>query len=311
MNELTETGSFPRIIPSLDADSTLPTAEVPELLVITGMSGAGRTRAAATLQDLDWYVVDNLPAGLLSALAGLISSDGGVTRLAVVVNVRSHDFSELVSTLDHLRDSGSLTYRVMFLDCDDEELVRRFESTRRPHPLQGEGRLMDGIRAERQLLSELRSRSDILIDTSSLSVHDLSRKIRAMLAGEKQAAIRVTVMSFGFKYGIPTDADNVADVRFLPNPYWVTELRHLSGHDQPVAEYVLAQDGAHEFADTYADLMESILAGYTRELKPYVTIAIGCTGGKHRSVAMCEYISERLRSKGHMVRTLHRDLGRE
>ena len=311
MSELTETGSFPIIVPSLDADSSLPPAEIPELLVITGMSGAGRTRAADTLEDLDWYVVDNLPAGLLAALAGLISSDGGVARLAVVLDVRSRDFSELLATLDNLRENGRLTYRVLFLDCSDEVLVQRFESTRRPHPLQGNGRLMDGITAERQMLSALRSRADILIDTSTYSVHDLARKIRALLADEEQSAIRVTVMSFGFKYGIPADADNVADVRFLPNPYWVTELRHLTGHDKPVADYVLAQDGAIDFAQKYADLMESILAGYTRELKPFVTIAIGCTGGKHRSVAIAEYVSDRLRNQGHHVRTLHRDLGRE
>lgn len=281
------------------------------MLVISGMSGAGRSRAAATLEDLDWYVVDNLPAPLLAALAGLISSDGGVARLAVVVDVRSKDFSSLLTTLDELRDNGRLTYRILFLDCSDSVLVRRFESTRRPHPLQGNGRLMDGITEERSILAGLRARADIVIDTSTYSVHDLSRKIRALLADEEQSAIRVTVMSFGFKYGIPADADNVADVRFLPNPYWVSELRHLTGHDQPVAEYVLAQDGAREFAHSYADLMESILGGYTRELKPFVTIAIGCTGGKHRSVAIAEFISDILREKGHHVRTLHRDLGRE
>ncbi|MCI1675514.1 MAG: RNase adapter RapZ [Ancrocorticia sp.] len=311
MSELTETGSFPVIVPKLDAQSTLKPAEIPELLVISGMSGAGRSRAAATLEDLDWYVVDNLPARLLSALAGLISSDGGVARLAVVLDVRSRDFSELLTTLDDLRENGRLTYRILFLDCSDEELVRRFESTRRPHPLQGNGRLLDGIREERKLLVALRARADMVIDTSNYSVHDLSRKLRALLADEEQAETRVTVMSFGFKYGIPADADNVADVRFLPNPYWVSELRHLTGHDKPVADYVLAQDGAREFADAYADLMESILAGYARELKPFVTIAIGCTGGKHRSVAIAEYVSDRLRSKEHHVRTVHRDLGRE
>ncbi|MFC2434052.1 MAG: RNase adapter RapZ [Peptidiphaga sp.] len=311
MDDINDSGLIPVGIPQQDEEASLPHAELPELLVITGMSGAGRTRAADTLEDLDWYVVDNLPPRLLRALARMMTPDGGVHRLAVVVDVRSREFfAELVSILDELHESG-LAYRVLFLDCDDDDLVKRYESVRRPHPLQGDRRLLDGIQEERELLKTLRTRSDILIDTSGYSVHDLARKIRALVADEGQSDIRLTVMSFGFKYGLPLDADNVVDVRFLPNPYWVSELRHLTGKDLPVANFVLNKAGGQGFVERYTALLTDILQGYTRELKPFVTIGIGCTGGKHRSVAIAEAISERLRAGGRAVRTIHRDLGRE
>lgn len=311
MDDINDSGLIPVGIPQQDEEASLPHAELPELLVITGMSGAGRTRAADTLEDLDWYVVDNLPPRLLRALARMMTPDGGVHRLAVVVDVRSREFfAELVSILDELHESG-LAYRVLFLDCDDDDLVKRYESVRRPHPLQGDRRLLDGIQEERELLKTLRKRSDILIDTSGYSVHDLARKIRALVADEGQSDIRLTVMSFGFKYGLPLDADNVVDVRFLPNPYWVSELRHLTGKDSPVANFVLNKAGGQGFVERYTALLTDILQGYTRELKPFVTIGIGCTGGKHRSVAIAEAISERLRAGGRAVRTIHRDLGRE
>jgi UPF0042 nucleotide-binding protein HMPREF0972_01091 len=311
MDDINDSGLIPVGIPQQDEEASLPHAELPELLVITGMSGAGRTRAADTLEDLDWYVVDNLPPRLLRALARMMTPDGGVHRLAVVVDVRSREFfAELVSILDELHESG-LAYRVLFLDCDDDDLVKRYESVRRPHPLQGDRRLLDGIQEERELLKTLRTRSDILIDTSGYSVHDLARKIRALVADEGQSDIRLTVMSFGFKYGLPLDADNVVDVRFLPNPYWVSELRHLTGKDSPVANFVLNKAGGQGFVERYTALLTDILHGYTRELKPFVTIGIGCTGGKHRSVAIAEAISERLRAGGRAVRTIHRDLGRE
>jgi len=311
MDDINDSGLIPVGIPQQDEEASLPHAELPELLVITGMSGAGRTHAADTLEDLDWYVVDNLPPRLLRALARMMTPDGGVHRLAVVVDVRSREFfAELVSILDELHESG-LAYRVLFLDCDDDDLVKRYESVRRPHPLQGDRRLLDGIQEERELLKTLRTRSDILIDTSGYSVHDLARKIRALVADEGQSDIRLTVMSFGFKYGLPLDADNVVDVRFLPNPYWVSELRHLTGKDSPVANFVLNKAGGQGFVERYTALLTDILQGYTRELKPFVTIGIGCTGGKHRSVAIAEAISERLRAGGRAVRTIHRDLGRE
>ncbi|MDO4887093.1 MAG: RNase adapter RapZ [Actinomycetaceae bacterium] len=310
MSDVDDADLVPDGVPQRDEEAALPQTELPELLIITGMSGAGRTHAADTLEDLDWYVVDNLPPRLLRALAGMMTPDGGVRRLAVVVDVRSREFfAELVGALDDLHEAG-LALRILFLDCDDDELVKRYDNVRRPHPLQGDGRLVDGIEAERALLGNLRDRADILIDTTGYSVHDLARKLRALLAEEGQADVRVTVMSFGFKYGLPSDADNVIDVRFIPNPYWVTELRKLTGKDSPVAEFVLANAG-EAFVDRYSALMLDILQGYARELKPFVTIAVGCTGGKHRSVAIAEAISARLRDGGHAVRTLHRDLGRE
>ncbi len=312
-SDINDTGKIPRIVPDLDRVTSLPAAEVPEILIITGMSGAGRTRAGATLEDLGWYVVDNLPPRLLSALAGMMTpgDDKSVRRLAAVVDVRSRGyFQEFVSVLDELRERR-LDYRIMFLDARSDVLVRRFESVRRPHPLQGDGRLLDGIEREREVLTELRNRADVYIDTSDLTVHDLSRKIRSGLQEAGSDNTHVTIMSFGFKYGLPMDADHVADVRFLPNPYWVTELRHLTGKDEPVSEFVLSIDGAEEFIQGYADLLEPIFEGYQHELKPYVTIAIGCTGGKHRSVAMSEELGRIMRERGHRVRNLHRDLGRE
>lgn len=311
MSDINDTGNIPIGIPDLDSEAELPHLEVPEILIITGMSGAGRSRAAATLEDLGWYVVDNLPPRLLSAMAGLMTPAGSVRRLAVVVDVRSRDyFQELVGILEGLT-AAKVEFRVLFLDASDQVLVQRYESVRRPHPLQEGGRLLDGIHKEREVLAPLKDLADIYIDTSTLSVHDLSRKIRGKVATSADTDLHLTVMSFGFKYGLPLDADHVADVRFLPNPYWVTELRKLTGRDAPVRNYVLGIDGALEFVDKYVDLIAPILGGYVQELKPYVTIAIGCTGGKHRSVAMSEAISDRLRKLGHNVRTIHRDLGRE
>ncbi|MDK8601131.1 RNase adapter RapZ [Trueperella bernardiae] len=312
-DDINDTGKIPRLVPELDREVSLPAADIPEILIITGMSGAGRSRAAATLEDIGWYVVDNLPPRLLSALAGLISPVDGqaVRRLAAVVDVRSREyFRELVEVLDQLQERRQ-DYRIMFLDASDEVLVRRYESVRRPHPLQGDGRLLDGIRLEREVLAQLRTRADMLIDTSSLTVHDLARKIRQNMQEAGEDDPHLTIMSFGFKYGLPMDADHVADVRFLPNPYWVSELRHLTGKDEPVSNFVLSIDGAEEFIGGYANLIDPILEGYKHELKPYVTIAIGCTGGKHRSVTMTERLAELMRARGHSVRVFHRDLGRE
>ena len=305
--------TVPEGIPLLDEEARLPKNDPPELLIITGMSGAGRSRTAAALEDLDWYVVDNLPPRMLAALARMMTpGEGGVHRLAAVVDVRSREFfAELVSVLDQLRMQGT-GYRIVFLDAADEELVRRYESVRRPHPLQGDGRLLDGINEERQLLAHLRRRADVLIDTTELSVHDLARKVREVVAGESDRPLRLTVLSFGFKYGLPLDADHVVDVRFLTNPYWVSELRHLTGTDEQVRDYVLGQDGASEFADRYVDAIAPVLDGYIDELKPFVTIAVGCTGGKHRSVATSIELGRRLAQLPNVrVNVSHRDLGRE
>ena len=305
--------AVPAEIPEIDsATPPLTPAERPEMIIVTGMSGAGRSRAAMALEDLDWYVVDNLPPQMLPALAGMMTTDGGgVHRLAAVVDVRSRDFfGQFVEYINRLRDSG-VDYRLMFLDASDAALVRRFESSRRPHPLQRGNSIMEGIERERELLSTLRRRADMVIDTSTYSVHDLARRVRELVAKESELALKINVMSFGFKYGIPLDADFVLDVRFIPNPYWVTELRHLTGRDAPVADYVFDQEGAAEFVDGFASLLTPALPHYLDELKPYVTIAVGCTGGKHRSVASAERVSTRLREHGFEVRTYHRDLGRE
>ncbi|MFS0733221.1 RNase adapter RapZ [Microbacterium sp. 1P10UB] len=283
-----------------------------EVLIVTGMSGAGRSTAANALEDLDWYVVDNLPPRMLKPLLELTELAGGaVPRVAVVVDVRGRDlFTELPAVTRALRDARQL--RVLFLDASDDALVRRFESVRRPHPLQGDGTILDGIRRERQRLAPVREGADVLVDTSALNVHQLSSRIVELFSEEGAARHTVTIMSFGFKYGLPTDVDMVADMRFLPNPFWNEALRPLTGQDAAVQEFVLAQPGATEFIDAYASALTPVLAGYQRENKRHSVIAVGCTGGKHRSVVTAHELAERLSSQpGVAVRVTHRDLGRE
>ncbi len=296
-----------------EAGAASPASARGELLVITGMSGAGRSRAAAALEDLGWYVVDNLPPTMLPPLAGLLAAGEGrgVRRLAVVVDVRGGEFfADLVSVLNDLRDTG-LSFRIIFLDASDEVLVRRYEQVRRPHPLQADGRILDGIGAERSLLEPVRERAEVVVDTSEMSVHELTGAINDIVAGPAERPMRITIVSFGFKYGLPLDADQVVDVRFLANPYWVESLRPLTGKDERVSSYVLSLPGAQEFVDRYLGAIEPILDGYMKEQKPYVTIAVGCTGGKHRSVAISEAMASRLTTHGQQVRVFHRDLGRE
>ena len=306
-------------------DSTAPTAdhddvgESPadknEFLILTGMSGAGRTSAANVLEDAGWYVIDNLPPQMLSAMAELLA--GGQARkpakLAAVVDIRARTFfTDFRDGLDRLRDGGWRP-TVIFLDATDEALVRRFESVRRPHPLQGEGRLLDGIQSEREALGELRATSDVLIDTSGLNVHQLTAKVKQFLGPDgTEVRMRVAVLSFGFKYGIPLDADIVLDMRFLPNPFWNPDLRPFTGQDAVVSDFVLSQPGAAEFLDRAEAMLEPMLQGYLREGRSYVTIAFGCTGGKHRSVAMAEALRGRLDDvPGLRAVVVHRDLGRE
>ncbi len=288
------------------------------LIIVTGMSGAGRSTAANVLEDLGWLVVDNLPPQLLASLADLRDEArernpaATLQQVAVVVDVRSRGwFGMLSDAISAARERGEHP-SLVFLDATDEALVRRFESVRRPHPLQGEGRLLDGIQLEREMLVEVRSSADVVIDTSGLNVHQLTAKLSSIFAGDGRAQLRIAVMSFGFKYGLPLDADVVFDMRFLPNPFWVPELRPLTGRDQPVAEFVMAQAGAEEFIDRATGLLETMIEGYVREGRRYVTVAVGCTGGKHRSVATSEALSARL-SAGDRVDTfvVHRDLGRE
>jgi UPF0042 nucleotide-binding protein len=284
-----------------------------EVVVVTGLSGAGRSTAAKCLEDLGFYVVDNLPPSLIAAMVDLGSrTSGEVTRIAVVVDVRSRAFSaDLRSVIGDLDERGYRP-RVLFLEAADEVLVRRFESVRRAHPLQGGGRLVDGIAAERELLTDLHSVADLIVDTSQLSVHDLRRQLEQEFSGENGVpALRATVLSFGFKYGLPLDADLVADVRFLPNPHWIPELRPHTGQDPDVRDYVLSQEGAGQFLDVYEELLRLVGAGYQREGKRYLTLAIGCTGGRHRSVAMAEEIAKRLVGDGVQATVAHRDLGRE
>ena len=285
-----------------------------ELLVITGLSGAGRSTVAHVLEDLGWYVVDNLPPQMLTPLAQLAAQAGGaVPKVAVVLDVRGRGFStDLAAALAEVRVRRS----TVFLEASDAVLVRRFESVRRPHPLQEEGRILDGIEAERELLRDLRASADVVIDTSDLNVHQLAAEVTRAFGEDEVTRLRLTLLSFGFKYGLPTDADHVVDVRFLPNPHWVPELRPLTGRDAPVSDYVLGQDGAEEFLDRYAAALQPVIAGYQREHRRYATVAIGCTGGKHRSVAMTLALSERLARLGGgegapVLRVTHRDLGRE
>ena len=312
MTEPTNPPTVPHGIPAVEAAAHAPERQEPEVLVITGMSGAGRTRAASVLEDLDWFVVDNLPPMMIVPLVDLMTRAGSaVEQLAVVVDVRGRKyFAELAGALEHLRAAG-VQHRILYLDASDEELVRRFEAVRRPHPLQGDGRILDGIAEERRALAAIAERADTVIDTTALSVHDLAREVRAVVADGGPEVLRVNVVAFGFKYGLPLDADHVVDVRFLANPYWISELRHLTGRDAPVREYVLSRPGACQFIDRYVAALEPVLSGYLHEEKRYATIAVGCTGGKHRSVAIAEEIASRLRGQGLRVTVTARDLGKE
>jgi UPF0042 nucleotide-binding protein len=286
--------------------------EPPELVVISGMSGAGRSTAAKVLEDLGWFVVDNLPPSLIPTMVDLAArTQGSVPRIAVVVDVRGRSFFEHLHEALEEMEAGGLRHRIVFLESADDVLVRRFENVRRPHPLQGEGRVTDGIIRERDLLRELRGEADLVIDTSSRNVHELRAALESAFAGSQEPQLRATVMSFGFKYGLPVDADLVVDCRFLPNPHWIPELRPRTGLDPEVSGYVLAQPGAKELLESYGEVLRVITAGYRREGKRYVTLAVGCTGGKHRSVAMAEQLAARLGADGVDTTVLHRDIGRE
>jgi UPF0042 nucleotide-binding protein len=283
-----------------------------EMLIVTGMSGAGRSTVADALEDLGWYVVDNLPPQMLRPLVELAERAGAsLPRIAAVVDIRGGGFfSELRDIVQALR--AGVSVRVMFLDANDAVLVRRFESVRRPHPLQGDGTLLDGIAAECARLAEVREASDIIVDTSDLNIHQLATLVTDTFAEADRAGLQVAVQSFGFKYGLPADADLVADARFLPNPFWEEDLRSLTGEDRKVSDYVLDQPGAREFLDAYVAALRPVLEGYQRENKRHAMIAIGCTGGKHRSVALVHELAARLRSiPGLAVSVKHRDLGRE
>ncbi|MGD9529575.1 RNase adapter RapZ [Pseudonocardia sp.] len=290
-----------------------------EVAVVTGLSGAGRSTAAKVLEDLGWFVVDNLPPELIATMVDLgARARGEITRIAVVMDVRSRAFSGNLDAVIKDLDARGDKPRVLFLEATDQVLVRRFEQVRRSHPLQGDGRLIDGITAERELLRPLREIADIVVDTSTTSVPVLRATLERAFGAEVAQTTRVTLLSFGYKYGLPMDSDLVVDVRFLPNPFWIPELKEFTGRDEPVRDYVLTQEGAGEFVDRYLELLHLIGAGYRREGKRYLTVSVGCTGGKHRSVAISEELARRLRDGGkdgdgeHMsVNVVHRDLGRE
>ncbi len=299
-----------------------------EVAVVSGLSGAGRSTAAKVLEDLGWFVVDNLPAELIATMVELgARSQGVVTRIAVVIDVRSRAFtSDLASVIKDL-DAHGYRPRVLYLEATDAVLIRRFEQVRRSHPLQGDSRLADGIAAERALLAPLRDDADLVLDTTGLSVHQLRAKIENAFGDESSARTRITVLSFGYKYGLPMDSDLVIDVRFLPNPFWIPELRDFTGLDADVRNYVLSQEGAEEFLDRYLELLRLVSGGYRREGKRYLTLAVGCTGGKHRSVVVAEALAARLNQNERVdridgidgiegieritVKVVHRDVGRE
>ena len=284
-----------------------------ELIVVTGMSGAGRSTVGNALEDLGWYVVDNLPPQMLAPISDLFSlAKTPLPKLAVVIDVRGREFfTELLDSLSQLR-GRAINLRLVFLEATDSALVKRFENVRRPHPLQADGTLLDGIAAERQQLLAVRESADIIFDTTDLNIHQLSNVTSEHFSFDQAKKLRVIVESFGFKYGTPTDADLIADARFIPNPFWQEELRPFTGEDQAVSDYVLSAEGAQEFIDNYVAALKPVLKGYVNENKRYATIAIGCTGGKHRSVAVSRRIAHLLEQLPDISVTLkHRDLGRE
>lgn len=288
-----------------------------EIVVVTGMTGAGRSTAAKELEDLGFYVVDNLPPSLVADVVRLVDEGRGVDHpIAAVVDVRSGSFFESLPA-DLARSAGrdqALPGRrttLLFLEASDDVLVRRQEAARRPHPLQGDGRLLDGLQRERAAMATLRGNADLLIDTTNLNVHQLTDRVREAFGTPTTTGLKIRLVSFGFKYGIPVDSDFVADMRFLPNPYWEPQLRELTGRDAPVAQFVTERPAARAFIEGWVPLLEAVAAGYLNEGKRFMTVAIGCTGGKHRSVAMTELIAQRLRDDGLDARAEHRDLGRE
>src|SRR3954453_2910130 len=299
---------MPEFMPDMPSPDELAT----DLVVVTGLSGGGRSTVARALENVGFYVVDNLPQALMLDMAQLAFQAGGAARrTAMVLDVRSRAFStDLAGAVRALKDRG-FSPRVVFVDADDEGLIPPFESVPPSPPLQGDGRLADGIAAERKLLEEAREQADVIIDTSHLNVNQLRRRVEELFGGEDARKLRITVLSFGFKYGLPPDADYVMDARFLPNPFWVPELRDHTGLEESVSGYVLGQDGAADFVSTYASLIGATAPGFEREGKRYLTVAVGCTGGKHRSVAIAEDLTARLRELRLSAHASHRDWGRE
>jgi UPF0042 nucleotide-binding protein len=282
---------------------------VAQFVVVTGLSGAGRSQAGAALEDLGWYVMDNIPTALITKVVDLVSGTGPeAQRVALVVGRDAGQLGDLQAAIGQLRASGEAV-KVLFLDASDEVLVRRFEGTRRRHPLGQEG-VLEAIFDERQRLEAIKEMADVVVDTSELNVNQLRERLADLFGGDEATAMQILVMSFGFKHGVPIDVDNVLDVRFLPNPYWVEEMRPLTGLDEPVRRYVLGQPEAKEFLERADYLLKFLVPAYVKEGKSYLTIAIGCTGGRHRSVVLVEEIADRLRKMGYNPSTIHRDVER-
>lgn len=284
-----------------------------DVVLVTGLSGAGRDTAAKVLEDLGWYVADNLPPELIAQMVDLgLAAGSRITQLALVMDARSRGFTGDLDWVLKELGTRNIAPKVLFMDASDEVLVRRYEQNRRSHPLQGDLTLAESIAGERAMLAPVRANADLVIDTSTLTVRELRESVERAFGDETTPSISVTVESFGFKYGLPMDADMVMDVRFLPNPHWIDDLRPHTGQHPAVRDYVLAQPGAERFLDLYHELLSHVVEGYRREGKRYMTIAIGCTGGKHRSVTMAEALAARLSvTEGLFARVLHRDLGRE
>lgn len=286
-----------------------------EVLVITGMSGAGKSTVSHALEDLGWYVVDNLPPSMIATLCEMAVKTP--SAIAVVIDVRGGQFfDDLTKSLSDLGELN-IARRILFVDASDEALVRRFEATRRPHPLQGADRILDGITKERSRLQDVRSAADFVIDSSSLNIHQLEAKIGEIFSKESDSDLRVNILSFGYKYGIPVDADLVMDCRFIANPHWIPELRPLTGLDKAVSDNVLASSNVQEFLSKYQSLFETMAVGFMQEGRKYLTLAVGCTGGKHRSVAISEELAKRFTNSNSEIaqkisaQAVHRDLGRE
>ena len=284
-----------------------------ELLIVTGMSGAGRSTVGKALEDLDWYVVDNLPPQLIRPMAELFSqTDRELPKLAVVVDARGGElFEDLSAHIASLLESN-VDAQILFLEANDATLVKRFEQVRRPHPLQGDGTISEGIATERKTLLPLREQADVVIDSSDMNVYELAAKISEKFSTAETRKLNLLIQSFGFKYGAPSDADLIADMRFLPNPYWDERLRPYTGEDSQVADYVLSQDGAEEFITNYIAALQPVIRGYLKENRKHASIALGCTGGKHRSVSTAIEIARRMATNPEItVRVKHRDLGKE
>lgn len=281
-----------------------------DLAVISGLSGAGRSEAAKAMEDLGWYVIDNLPPQLIEQMIQLALQPGSlISRIAMVIDARGGTFfEEAERALEALR--GTIGFRLVFLEADDDVLVQRFDATRRRHPLAEGDDLLSGIREERRAMVWFRDRADLIIDTSRMNSRDLRLKMAAHFEGSESDEMRTSVVSFGYKYGLPVDADIVLDVRFLPNPHWIDELRPFDGREEPIQEFVLGQDATSVFLDRVRDLLAVLLPGYVAEGRRFLTIGIGCTGGRHRSVVLAEQVAGFVREKGFPVSVTHRDVDR-